>query len=83
MKQEILCYPACSNRARAKFPTDNPSPGDHVSFIKGMAKKDFICNCCFRPIGAADDCCAFSIWADGQEKPDWEKEFIAEGKAFK
>lgn len=63
MKREILCD-KCELDMRDLFPTSKPYPGEHVKFLNGKAKKDFMCDQCGQPIKAGDNCAAMSIWAD-------------------
>ena len=43
MKREIVCN-GCKDELRKLFPTDTPCPGEFLKFIKGKAKRDYICD---------------------------------------
>ena len=77
MKREILC-PKCQEKVRKLFPTDTPYPDEHVKFVVGTAKRDFICDNCTTPIFISEDCCAFTIWADHGRQPykEWEHDYL-------
>ncbi len=79
MKQDILC-PDCAKERRELHKTDNPYPGEHIKFMKGIAKKDMLCDGCAvkTPIKKGDPCVAYSSWADYGCIPyyQWESEFI-------
>jgi hypothetical protein len=79
MKQEILC-PACATEIRRTFPTDNPSPGEHIKFVSGNVAYRAMCDCCCDFIEQGSPCTAFSSWADYGGIPyyPWEHEFIVE-----
>jgi len=75
MKQEILCS-VCAADMKKAFPNPTPYPGEHVKFVAGKALQDYLCDSCGHPIAPRQDCTAFSIWADPQVCPEWEKRFI-------
>lgn len=79
MKQDILCT-RCAKDRRKQFPDDNPYPGEHIKFVKGIAKKDMLCDGCATktPIKKGEPCIAASIWADYGGVPyyEWEDKFI-------
>ena len=81
MKREIIC-PTCQKQSRKMFHTDTPYPGEHVKFVEGTAKRDFICDHCGTDIFISEECCAFTIWADHGRQPyyAWESEFIIVNK---
>jgi len=77
MKQEILC-PECQTSSRALFKSDTPYPGEHVKYVPGLAKAQYVCDHCGKIILKNDPCCAFSIWADHGRQPyyRWESGYI-------
>ena len=79
MKREILCK-FCKFEIRKLFPTDTPYPQEHVKFVNGHAKQDFICDSCGTEISKSDPCTAFSSWAEygGIQYYEWEYEFISQ-----
>jgi hypothetical protein len=62
------------------FPTATPFPGEHVKFVNGKAKDNFICDQCGCSIKANDNCIAMSTWADygGIPYRKWEDEYLRE-----
>ena len=77
MKQQIVCK-KCEPSLRKLFPTDTPYPGEHVKFVSGKAKRDFLCDRCGCDINATDSCHAVSTWADYGGIPyyEWETEYL-------
>jgi hypothetical protein len=79
MKREILCK-KCEAERRKLFPTESPYPGEHIKFVKGIAKSEMVCDGCviLTEIHKGDEICAFSIWADygGIAYHAWEFEFL-------
>lgn len=79
MKQAIVCE-KCRVELRTLFPTDTPYSGEHVKFVDGKARNNFVCDWCGQPVGAGSNCTAFSSWADYGGVPyyDWESKYIEE-----
>lgn len=77
MKQEIVCE-KCRPKLRALFPTDTPHLGEHVKFVDGKARNNFVCDQCGQPIEADSNCTAFSSWADygGIAYYNWESAYL-------
>jgi hypothetical protein len=77
MKQEIVCQ-KCKNKLRITFPNNNPYLEEHVKFVDGFAKGNYVCDSCSAPIPKGKPCTAFSTWADYGGIPyyPWEKDFI-------
>lgn len=84
MKCLILCT-ACANGARVRIGDGSKYPGEHVKYVKGIAKKNpymqtgvSICDYCEAPLPAGTECQAMTIWADhgGQPYEPWESVFI-------
>ena len=77
MKKEIV-FPKCRTELRELFPTDTPHPREHVKFVDGTARYDFICDSCSIPIPKTRECTAFTIWADHGADPyaPWEPGYL-------
>ena len=77
MKQEIVCS-SCRKELRELFPTDTPYPMEHVKFVDGRAKADYLCDQCGDEILPFQHCTAFSIWADHgtQSYYEWEDKYV-------
>jgi hypothetical protein len=78
MKQQIVC-PVCEPRLKRLFPTENPYPGEHVKFVKGLARQSYFCDHCGGDIPIYAPCCAHSIWSDHGAQPysPWENDYIS------
>jgi hypothetical protein len=79
MKQEILCK-ECALKIRERFPTNNPFPGEHIMFVKGVAKTDMKCDGCheLKELKTGEEVYAFSLWTDYEGIPyyPWENKYI-------
>jgi len=77
MKREILCK-ACAKSLRKLFSTESTYPGEHVKFVSGLCKFNYICDGCATPIGALEPATAYSSWADYGGIPyfEWESESL-------
>jgi hypothetical protein len=86
MKRLILCT-ACANGMLARIGDGTKYPGEHVKYVKGLAKNPppilagqevIECDYCEAPLPLGTDCQAVTIWADNMPNPyePWESEFI-------
>ena len=77
MKRQIVCVP-CRKALRKLFPTDTPYPQEHVKFVDGKAKDEFLCDSCGEAIFLAQECTAVTFWADHGAQPysEWEGDYV-------
>ena len=84
MKREIVCS-KCRGELIKLFPTDSPYPMEHIKFVDGKARKEFICDNCGFNINTTENCTAMSIWADHGRVPyiEWEPEYLYDRKELR
>lgn len=79
MRRMILCLD-CRADAQEAYKTDVLEQDEHVKYVAGKAKQNFLCDTCGCEIKAQYPCCAFSNWSDYSGLPyyNWESDFIDE-----
>jgi len=77
MKRMALCQ-VCGVELTEFFKKQETPDHEHVKFKYGLARFDFICDNCGRPVCWFSPIACCSIWSDmgGQPYYEWEDEFI-------
>jgi hypothetical protein len=76
MKREILCE-NCAKKLRKKLSGDDPYPGEHVKFVRGILERNCCCDFCMTNLNPGNPAYAMSIWTDRRDDYyPWESEFL-------